>query len=53
MQNEDLIQTRPQTFIDTAIYVRERQEGASRLARSAIGRDDQKRLSQCKGVICS
>ena len=45
MQNEDLIQTRPRTFVDTAIDVRERQEGANRLAHPAIGRDDQKCLS--------
>ena len=32
MQNENFIETRPQTFVDTAIYVRERQEGAKRLA---------------------
>ena len=32
MQNENFIETRPQTSVDTAIYVRERQEGAKRLA---------------------
>ena len=33
MQNENFIETRPKTFVDTAIYVRERQEGAKRLAQ--------------------